>query len=185
MRKIVAIFLILFVLTDLFAATRYLFRAYPLSVIKPTWITEMKQYTDKKDQFESVEFMTGSGYWMVDGNYSVQLFPHPFAIKDSPSFYSETEDFFETFMIKDREKILPHLKLLSSAKLKVNAYPAFQSISVDEESSPAGVFVATSIYMENAIAVVSYMGPYDAKDKRSINKQIPWLEYNQFMRSIK
>lgn len=185
MRKIVAIFFILFSLSDLFASPRYLFRAYPLSVIKPTWITEMNMYTDKKDQYESVEFMTGHGYWMVDGNFSVQLFPRPFAIKDATSFYRETEKFFKVFMIKDRQKTLAHLKFSSSKQLKINGYPAFQAISLDKETQPAGVFLSTSIYMDNVIAVVSYMGAYDMKDKRSINKQIPWIEYNRFMRSIK
>lgn len=176
---------LMFILCNANAASRYLFTEYPLSVIKPSWITDMNVYSDKQADYESVEFMTGRGFWMVDGAYSVQIFPHPASIYDKNSFYRESEVFFKHFMLKDREQTLPHLKWISAKRLIINDYPAYQAISLDKESEPAGIFVSTSIYMKDALAVVSYIGPFDIKNKHRFESQIPWSKYNQFVRSIK
>ncbi len=150
--------------------------------MKPTWIPDMVTHPYKNPGV--VDFVMGQGYWMAHGNYSVQLYDVPASITDTNSFYKETIEYFKVYMIKDRAKLLPNLKLVNTKRLKVNGYPAYQAISVDRTNNPAGAIVATSIYMKNKLAVVSLLTPIKAEDK-NIQKQIPWDHYNQFMHSLK
>lgn len=184
---LLVLLLVTFSFTCSFAAknNRYQFSNYPVSVLIPTWIKDMTMHQSKKGAYSDVEFSTGAGYWMKQGNYSVQLFPVPNTILDADSFYQKTEQYFKMYMVQDRKKMLAHLKLATTKKLNVLGYPAYQAIAIDSISKPAGIYVATSIYMKDYIAIVSLLTPYKPELSGSAGKQIPWRQYNQFMLSLK
>lgn len=165
-------------------APQYQFPNYPLRVMKPNWIPHMATRHSEKNKYAQVQFAKGKNEWTANGNYSVQIYPVPPNIRNKKDFYREMRANFKSYIKRDRAKFLPNLTVVQMKKIRVKGHPAYQGIAVDKKSNPAGIYVATTIYMKNAIAVVSLLTPLHSTAE-PIRRQIPWAHYKQFMKSLK
>ena len=128
----------------------------------------------------SVDFVLGRGYWQAYGVYALQVYPIPDSIVDEATYFEETKQYFETYMVKDRATAGVELTVESRKEIKLAGKPAYQAISVDKGKA---VFIATSQFHENYITVASLLYPW--KEGMTFAEMIPAQCYEKFTESVK
>lgn len=155
----------------------YRFKVHPIAVWAPS---ECLLDLAVDDAANSVDFVTGRGYWTAGGLYSVQVYPIPSHVKDADSFVRETKKFAPQYMVKDRARMGISFKVVEEKQTQVGSRPAYQSIAVEEGKA---AFVATFELHPHRITVTSLV--YPLKAGAPYTEQIPWKCYDRFVASVK
>lgn len=154
----------------------YRFKQQPVAVWAPKeCLLDMAVF----ESSNSVDFVTGRGYWQAGGQYAVQVYPISKEIKDATSFIAETKKFLPQYMVKDRASKGFDFKLRSEKQLEVNGRPAYQAIATEEGKA---VFIATFVLHTSRITVASLIFP--VKIGELPETKIPWKCYEKFSTSV-
>jgi len=155
----------------------YRFEDIPIQVRAPKdCLLEMFVYEGP----EAVGFMTGRGYWMLDGYYELQVWDRPDAIAREVDFFRDAYKISKDYIKAEAQRRKMRLEWQSMEFLDEYPVPAFQTLGVDSER---GRVLASFTLQENYITVVSLQ--YPMQSLKGEPMEIPWGCYNRFLESVR
>ena len=155
----------------------YRFEHEPISVRAPDkhCMLDVAVY----DSSNSVDFLTGAGYWMASGQYSVQVFTFDQLSTDSTSFSEHAKFLAERFVVNDRVNAF-NFVVQDSKAIDVAGRPGYQATAIDAGKA---TMVATFVLQNSRITVASLVFPIE-KQSDPMRRPFPWTCYNRFLESV-
>ena len=156
---------------------QYRFKDLPLQVSAPKdCLLEMFVYEGPR----AVGFMTGRGYWVLDGYYELQVWDRPEAIAREVDFFRDAYKISKDYIAAEGQRRKMQLQWQSMEFLDEFPVPAFQTLGVDKDR---GRVLASFALRENYITVVSLQ--YPNQSLKGEPMEIPWGCYNRFLESVR
>lgn len=135
---------------------------------------------------EFVDFVTGSGYWMAQGGYSLEWYKLDHAYDNDAKFYADTSKILPS-LVKAEEGTT--FSIIHTSTFTVNGHAAYQAIARGIKDKLDAYWVGTSINFGNRIALAMLVVPAENSHQPGpgVNNAIQaatWGYYPKFIDSI-
>ncbi|HTB81422.1 MAG TPA: hypothetical protein VK717_11105 [Opitutaceae bacterium] len=158
----------------------YRFKKEPIEVKAPT-IGDITVF----DTDNSVDFTVGAGYWMIAGQYAVQVLPLPVKMNDREKFLKKSSTEIKNYILQDRETAGFKVEFLKGEIIEVNGHAAYRAIGVDRRREDPAVFIATSILLNKRIVIGSCLYPLNKLIRNDWTDMSSWKTYNEWIATIR
>lgn len=155
----------------------YRFSAHPIEVAAPGRCL-LDMAVTASDQ--TVEFMTGRGFWEAGGRYTVHVFPVPGEVVDTPSFEARADRFLSRFLTGEPGQFGVDVRPVSRESRTVGEDPVVRAMAVHPGRA---IFVTTVRKHGSRISVASLL--YPVTDRQPATAQVPWTCYERFVESVR
>jgi len=134
----------------------------------------------------TVDFVTGRGYWTASGQYAVQIWERNSEITSDEVFYKGVEKHLKHYLETDRKTAGFNFHFIRSEVTKINDRPAIKGIAVENGKA---IFVTTIVLFDDSLAYLSLLYPlktraFDETRNDANEAEVPWDCYNRFVNSM-
>ncbi len=137
--------------------------------------------------FSFVDFTMGRGYWMAPGGaYSLEWYKDWFQHLEAPSsaeeYFKKTEELLPAYVARN---FTGRFHLVSQKQHSVRGRPAYRFVARGERDGLAAIWVGTSIWFEDRVAVaLMSLRIEDDRMNQPEEQLVPWERYDRFCASI-
>lgn len=131
-----------------------------------------------------VDFVTGDGYWMAHGGYSLEWYRLDHAYDDNTKFLADTSQFFPNLVKAEAGK---SFSIVHTSTFTINGRAAYQAIARGIKDKLDAFWVGTSINFGNRVAVAMLVIPAKNNNQpgpMTAEQTAAWGFYPKFIDSI-
>lgn len=135
-----------------------------------------------------VDFVTGDGYWMAQGGYSLEWYKLDHAYDDDTKFVADTSRFFPNLVKAEAGK---SFSIVHTSTFTINGHTAYQAVARGVKDKLDAFWVGTSINFRNRVAVAMLIIPVKTNSQpkpgpgpTSAEQAAAWGFYPKFIDSI-